>query len=71
MEERKTLTEFKKKGLLLLVNQVLHCFGYSLVFIYDDELKEYVGTKIVETNVFGFNPEDKEIKKILNNFKKL
>lgn len=32
MIERKTWDEFRKTGLVLIINQVLHIFGWAIVF---------------------------------------
>jgi len=33
---KKTWKDFKKTGLLLIVNQILHVFGWAIAFKYDD-----------------------------------
>lgn len=37
MVEQKEWAEFRKSGLLLLVNQFLHIFGWAIVFEMDGE----------------------------------
>ena len=36
MVKRKTWEEFRDNGLLFVVNQFLHIFGYALVYDFDD-----------------------------------
>ena len=36
MVEKKSWQEFKDSGLLWWINNLLHTFGYSIVFNYDD-----------------------------------
>lgn len=37
MIARKTWSDFRNTGLLLLVNQFLHIFGWAIVFVFDEE----------------------------------
>ncbi|KKM70717.1 hypothetical protein LCGC14_1437930 [marine sediment metagenome] len=39
MVEKKEWSEFRNTGLLLFINQILHVFGWAIVFIIDDETK--------------------------------
>ncbi len=65
--------EFRKSGLLFIVNQFLHIFGWCIVFQYLDEAKDF--EDLEPTNVFvarttfrGFGEEaqDKGYKAITN-----
>ncbi len=42
MQDKKTWNEFRKTGLLLFINQILHVFGWAIVFDFEsyDEEKE-------------------------------
>lgn len=41
MIEKKTWAEFRKTGLVLIINQVLHVFGWAIVFNFDgDEITD-------------------------------
>ena len=37
MATKKTWTEFRSTGLLLFINQILHAFGWSIVFEIGDD----------------------------------
>ncbi|EQC1535628.1 hypothetical protein [Clostridium botulinum] len=39
MIEKKSWEEFRENGLLFIVNQFLHVFGYALVYELDDNKK--------------------------------
>jgi len=47
MVTKKSWEEFRNTGLLLIINQILHAFGWALVFSYDDEeLKEVYPARV-------------------------
>lgn len=40
MIHKKTWDEFRSTGLLLIINQLLHVFGWAIVFEFDDATGE-------------------------------
>ena len=48
MITKKTSIEFREAGLLFITNQLLHIFGYALVYDFDDngELKEVYPARV-------------------------
>lgn len=56
MIERKTWAEFKKTGLLLFINQILHVFGW--VICYDVENGEIKSVYPARTKFRGFDNKD-------------
>ncbi len=63
------LKEFRDSGLLFLVNQTLHCFGWSIIVVIDSETNEVLRYEPKKVDYFGFKYED--VKKYIENFKKL
>ena len=56
MVNKKSWSEFRETGLLLFINQILHVFGWSIVFeIEDDEVK---GVYPARVGFRGFDNED-------------
>lgn len=41
MIEEKSWQEFQKTGLVLFINQILHVFGWAIVFQFNDTTKEF------------------------------
>jgi len=37
MIEKKQWSEFRETGLLLVINQILHIFGWAIVFSFDEQ----------------------------------
>ncbi len=48
--DKKGWLEFRKSGLLFLVNQFLHIFGWVIVYQYDSEIENIESSE--PTNVF-------------------
>ena len=49
MITKKNWQEFRETGLLLFINQILHVFGWAIVFDFDDEtgdLKEVYPARV-------------------------
>ena len=65
MITRKTWKEFKDNGLLFITNQLLHIFGYAIVFNLDDKgnIKEVYPAR-VKFRGFGDEQIEEGYKKI-------
>ena len=65
MITRKTWKEFKDNGLLFITNQLLHIFGYAIVFNLDDKgnIKEVYPAR-VKFRGFGNEQIEEGYKKI-------
>ena len=61
--------QFIDSGLLFLVNQVLHCFGWALIASIDDETNEVKSFTPKKVEYFGFRRED--VQDRIDKFKKL
>jgi hypothetical protein len=59
MITKKTWEEFRSTGLLLFVNQVLHVFGWAIVFNYNDETNELEEVYPARVKFRGF--DDKSV----------
>jgi hypothetical protein len=47
MVDKKEWNEFRKTGLLLFINQILHVFGWAIVFYYEgDEVKSVYPARV-------------------------
>lgn len=47
MVNKKTWAEFRSTGLLLIINQILHIFGWALVFeMENDEIKNVYPARV-------------------------
>jgi hypothetical protein len=47
MVTKKSWAEFRKTGLLLFINQILHVFGWAIVFEFDgEEIKEVYPARV-------------------------
>lgn len=57
MVTRKTWKEFRECGLLLFVNQILHIFGWAIVFGYDSEMEEITEVYPARVRFRGFNED--------------
>ncbi len=58
MIEKKEWSEFKGTGLLLFINQILHVFGWAIVFIIDDESSKILDVYPARVKFRGFDNED-------------
>ena len=56
MVTKKEWSEFRSTGLLLFINQILHVFGWAIVFEMDGEIVKSVYPARVRFR--GFNNED-------------
>lgn len=64
MVYKKEWSEFKNTGLLLIINQILHIFGWSLVFeIENDEIKNVYPAR-VKFRGFDNSSTDKAYKQL-------
>jgi homospermidine synthase len=63
MITRKSWMEFRNTGLLFLINQILHAFGWAIVIeVHDDETEIYPAR--VDFRGFSEEVTDKNYKKI-------
>lgn len=58
--EKKTWQEFRETGLLLLVNQLLHAFGYAVACEIDTNTGEVTEAFPARVEFRGFHPIDQE-----------
>jgi len=58
MVTKKEWSEFRATGLLLIINQFLHIFGWSIVFEFDGEIVKSVYPARVKFR--GFSDKDVE-----------
>ncbi len=58
MVTKKTWVEFRKTGLFLFINQILHVFGWAIVFEIDDESGEITKVYLARVGFRGFDNED-------------
>jgi hypothetical protein len=49
--------EFQQTGLLLIINQFLHIFGYAISFDYDHDTNSIIGVKPIKVDFRGFGEE--------------
>jgi hypothetical protein len=64
MVTKKEWSEFRGTGLVLIINQILHIFGWALVFeIENDEIKNVYPAR-VKFRVFDNESTDEAYKKI-------
>lgn len=56
MVTKKEWSEFRSTGLLLFINQILHVFGWAIVFEIDDD--KVVSVYPARVKFRGFNNED-------------
>ena len=56
MVEKKEWLEFRSTGLLLFINQILHVFGWAIVFIIEDN--KILDVYPARVKFRGFNNED-------------
>jgi hypothetical protein len=61
--------QFIESGLLFLVNQLLHCFGWALIASIDDETNEVKSFTPKKVEYFGFDKAG--VQKHIDRFKKL
>ena len=55
MVTEKSWEEFRKNGLLLFINQILHIFGWAIVFEYDDETQNLIKVYPARVKFRGFD----------------
>lgn len=55
MVNRKTWEEFRANGLLLFINQILHIFGWSICYDFDQETGELKSVYPARVRFRGFN----------------
>lgn len=67
MVEKKGWQEFRNTGLLLIINQVLHIFGWAIVVELDDK-REIITAYPARVKFRGFKDSDTEeaYKKVTN-----
>ena len=71
MVTKKEWSEFRETGLLLFINQILHVFGWAIVFEIDDEDKSIKSVFPARVKFRGFGENNvadsyKKISKYLN-----
>ncbi len=54
---KKSWKEFRETGLVLIINQILHVFGWAIVFTIDDESGEIVSVYPARVKYRGFYNE--------------
>lgn len=66
MVNKKSWEEFLETGLLLIINQTLHIFGWAIVIEKDSETKEIINVYPARVKFRGFSNEsvEKSYKKI-------
>lgn len=56
MVTEKTWNEFRATGLLLIINQILHIFGWAIVIEYDDDdVNKVIGAYPARVKFRGFD----------------
>lgn len=70
MMKKKTWEEFRETGLLLFINQILHVFGWCIVFDFDDQTGALKSVYPCKTKFRGFAGEcvEESYKKINETF---
>lgn len=58
MVTKKEWSEFRSTGLLLIINQLLHIFGWAIVFIIDDDSGEIKEVFPARVKFRGFDNKD-------------
>jgi hypothetical protein len=68
MITKKTWKEFRETGLLLIVNQFLHIFGWAIAFEIDQDTGEVTSVYPVRTKFRGFDNDSvtEAYKKVTN-----
>lgn len=57
MINKKSWKEFQETGLLLFINQILHVFGWAIVYDKDPETKEVIDVYPARVKFRGFSAE--------------
>jgi len=57
MIEKRDWNSFYNSGLLLIINQILHIFGWAIVFSFDDETKEIIEVYPARCKFRGFTED--------------
>lgn len=60
MVSKRTWDEFRNTGLLLLVNQVLHAFGWAIVIELDEKRTEIINCYPARVKFRGFSEDSTE-----------
>jgi len=60
MIDKKDWSEFRSTGLLLIINQLLHVFGWAIVFEFDDKTDELVRVYPARVKFRGFDTKSQE-----------
>jgi hypothetical protein len=55
MIDKKSWGDFRETGLLLIINQVLHVFGWAVVYEYDDTTNEITSVYPARVKFRGFD----------------
>lgn len=55
MIDKKDWSEFRNSGLLLIINQILHIFGWAIVFEFDDKTDEITSVYPARVKFRGFD----------------
>jgi len=55
MVTKKTWDDFRSTGLVLFINQILHAFGWAIVFEIDDESKKITDVFPARVKFRGFD----------------
>lgn len=58
MVDKKEWSEFRSTGLLLIINQILHIFGWAIVFQLDDDTGEVKDVYPARVKFRGFDSKD-------------
>ena len=62
--KKKTWEEFRETGLVLIINQILHIFGWAIVFVIDDGKVLEVYPARVKFRGFDNDSTDKSYEKV-------
>jgi len=60
MVTEKSWKEFRETGLLLIINQILHIFGWAIVFIINDDSNEIIKVYPARVRFRGFTEKSIE-----------
>jgi hypothetical protein len=55
MIDKKDWSEFRNTGLVLIINQLLHVFGWAIVYEYDDVTNEITSVYPARVKFRGFD----------------
>lgn len=60
MVEEKTWQDFRETGLFMMINTILHAFGWAMVVMTDDETGEVIRCFPARVKFRGFNEDDQD-----------